>query len=475
MADEEAILKRILHLRQVEKLSLRQIAKEIGINRNKLSRILIKNEGIKALPKPSIFDPFKPLIIQWYKEKPYLKANQVYEWLKSYDFKGSYPTIARYTRKYRIKPKISYQTLSFLPGQEAQVDWFFFNSPTIGKVAGFLYVLAYSRYAWGQFYPKSTFEFFLDGHIKCFEHIGGLAHSHRYDNLKSVVLKCQPNVIYNSQFLDFARHYGFSIYLCNPGKGNEKGRVERIIRDIRNFLYAEDFKDIADLNNKFRLWLKERNNRIHRSINKTPKELLIEERLLKSPINTYPAKRIIPGIITSKTGLVDFETNKYSVPSAWANKSGEIVAYPQKIEIWIANNKAAVHKRCFTKKQLIQNPLHVERLLNRTSPRFKIQRIYELIYSMDKIFAFFLDHHDDEPQRQKSAYCLFKLLKSHSKQMLLFAVRELNNMKTFKIKALKSLLNLPQTKETPQIWPQKSELLDLEYEQRRLEDYDGLA
>jgi hypothetical protein len=252
--------------------------------------------------------------------------------------------------------------------------------------------------------------------------------------------------------------------------------VERPIRDIRSFLYSEDFDDILDLNHKFHAWLDKRNNRIHRATNKSPKELLGEERLLRLPLKSYSPTRIIPGVITSKTGLVDFETNKYSVPSAFADKSsGEIVVYPDKIEIWMDNTKAAVHKRCFERKQTIQNPLHAERLLNKTTPKFKIQRIYQLIHSMDKSFQFFLDNHEDESLRQQTAYCLFKLLKSHSKEMLASCVRELNTMKTFKIKALKSLLNLPQSKEVPLVWPQKTDILDLKYQQRSLDDYDGLT
>jgi hypothetical protein len=77
-------------------------------------------------------------------------------------------------------------------------------------------------------------EFFLEGHMEAFGEIGGIPHRGRYDNLKSVVIRRRPETIYNSQFLDFARHYGFSIYLCTPGRANEKGRVERVIRDMED-------------------------------------------------------------------------------------------------------------------------------------------------------------------------------------------------------------------------------------------------
>jgi len=474
--NNEYLIKKILYLRKVEKLSFRQIGKELGICRNRASRVLRQQDiPIKPLHRPWIIEPYKELISVWYRDRPYLKALQVYERLLSYGFTGSYPTVAGYTSKYRRKRQEAYHTLHFLPGQEAQIDWFYFNHETIGKVYGFLYVLCYSRYAWGKFYPRNSFEFFLDAHIECFEHLKGLAHTHRYDNLKSVVLKRYPSIEYNAQFLDFARHYGFSIYVCNPYSGNEKGRVERPIRDIRSFLYAEDFEDIKELNCKYHRWLDKRNNKIHRSTQKTPKELLSQENLLKLPLNSYPPTRTIPGVSISKTCLVEFETNKYSVPSPWTQKPAEIVAYPEKIEIWTQGNRIATHKRCFNKRQIVRNPLHAEKLLNKTSHHFKLQRIYQLISSMNPAFKFFLFNQEDDRHRIQSAYELFRLLKSHSKPMLISAVTQLNTMRSFKLKALLSLLKLPVPYQPERVWPKSIELLNLNYKERSLNDYDTLT
>ena len=472
--DTEALLKMILHLREVERLSFRQIGEELGICRNKVSRILREsNVSTRPLTKPTIIDPYKALISEWYRERPYLKAIQVYERLLSYGFTGSYPTIIEYTRKYRSKTQKAYHTLEFLPSQEAQIDWFYFIHERLGKVYGFLYLLCYSRYAWGKFYPKTTFEFFLDAHIQCFEHLKGLAHTHRYDNLKSVVSKRYPSIEYNPQFLNFARFYGFSIYLCNPYKGNEKGRVERPIRDIRSFLYAEDFKDMDELNHKYHAYLNKRNSRIHRSTGKAPKELLKKENLLKLPLKSYPPTRVIPGVSISKTALVEFESNKYSVPSVWAGRSCEVVAWPERIEIWANGGRIAIHKRSFDKRKLFHNPLHAERLLDK-SPHFKMQRIYQLMKSMDPALKAFLLNQEDEAIAIECAYHLFKLLKSHSRQMLISCVRELNNMRCFKLKALLSLLKLPQPRENEAIWPKDTNLLNLNYRERSLDDYDEL-
>ena len=101
-------------------------------------------------------------------------------------------------------------------------------------------ILSYSRYVFAHFFSRYSFEFFIEGHLMAFDDFVGLPRALRYDNLKSVVLKREP-LQYNPAFLEFARHYGLEIRLCNPASGNEKGRVERLIRSIRDtFLNTAD-------------------------------------------------------------------------------------------------------------------------------------------------------------------------------------------------------------------------------------------
>ena len=469
--NEESLVQRVLHLYQVEKLSGRQIAESLGISRKRVRRILEGTGSAAAIPRASILDEYNHLIAHWYKQHPLLKATQVYERLKAYGYQGGYVSVARFTQEYRAPKHSAYHPLTFLPGEEAQVDWFFFNHEHLGQVAGFVYLLSYSRYAWGIFYPKTSFEFFLAGHLECFKHIGGLARCHRYDNLKSVVLKRSPgNIEYNPQFLDFARFYSFSIHACNPYSGNEKGRVERLIRDIRVFLYAETFDSLNDLNEKFHLWLRKRNETVHRSTQKAPKDLLGQERLIHLPENPYLPRRVIQAV-SSKTALVEFETNKYSVPSTCASKALEIIAYPDRIEICVEGKTVANHKRSFGKNETIQNPLHAETLLNRT-PQFKMRRVLQVMTDMDPAFKHFFDHQDNDDERVQAAYQLFTLLKTHSRSMLISAIRELNTLACFKIKALMSLLHLPELQDPERLWPQNQQLLNLTYEERKLNDYD---
>lgn len=221
-----------------------------------------------------------------------------------------------------------------------------------------------------------------------------------------VLSRKENNIQYNPQFLDFARFFGFSIHACNPYSGNEKGRVERPIRDARAFLYGQDFVDIDDLNDQFRGWLVKRSQQVHRSTGKTPLVLLSEEKLLGLPTGDYPPTRTKPAIGISRTALVEFETNHYTVPTSCVGQIAEIIAWPEKIEILVSSQKVAVHSRSFGKKQLIRNPLHAEKLLER-SGHFKYERILQLIQAMDPAFDHFLWATKEEFEKLQAAYELF--------------------------------------------------------------------
>ena len=84
--DEDALVSRVLHLRQVEGLSQRQMAKVLGIDRKRIRRILNDTALVKATVKKGIIDEYSSLILQWYKQYPQLQMKQIYQRLKSYEY-----------------------------------------------------------------------------------------------------------------------------------------------------------------------------------------------------------------------------------------------------------------------------------------------------------------------------------------------------------------------------------------------------
>jgi len=461
----------VKQLWEVERLTMRQIAEKLRMGRRTVTRIL-RGETAKKPRKPSIIAPYERLIAEWYKATPALMAFQVLNRLRGYGYTGGYGTVKRATMEFRKKRPEAFFELTFLPGEEAQADWMEWKIGTT-PVYGFVYVLAWSRYAVVHFYPRHTLEFFLDGHIRAFHEAGGIAHRHRYDNLKSVVLKRYPEVQYNPAFLDFSRHYGFSIHACNVARGNEKGRVERLIRDIKNALRVMEIKDLRDLNSKIADWLKERNLRIHRTTKRPPAEMLAEEKLRPLPqIDARPYRRVLT--TATKTAFVEFDTNRYSVPTTFAQTVCEILALSDTVEILVQGRRVAVHPRLFSRNVKAELPGHREGLLLR-SPRTKFQRIYELMAGLGPEIKRFLQAAQAEGEDAvQAAYVMFRLLRGISKETLLSAVREANALKVYKIKYVHSLLESSGAKEPPTVRPQDERLLEITYETRRLDDYDEL-
>lgn len=464
-------IQQVRQLYEVERLSLRQIVQKLQVSRKTVSRI-IQDQPLKKITRRLLCQPYDRLIREWYQEYPFIKATQVYERLKSYGFPGGYGTVKRYTRPLRQKRSPGFHELTFLPGEEAQIDWMEWRFP-FGVLYGFVYLLAYSRYLFVHFYPRHSLEFFLDGHLKAFQEIGGIAHRHRYDNLKSVVLKRTPEITFNPQFLEFSRHYGFSIHPCTPGRANEKGRVERVIRDLKDFLKITPCQHLYAANREAYFWCQERNQRIHRSTDQKPTDLLKEEKLKTLPQIPYRPYRIVLAQI-SKTGFVEFDTNRYSVPSAYANTTAEVLAYADHLEIVVRGKHIANHPRSWEQKQKIENPKHRQSLLNRT-PHFKRQRIYQLLTGMDSKVAHFLKQAEEEGQEPyQIGYELFRILLTTSKTIFLAAVREAIQLKIYKTRYVQSLLGSDLSRPPHPVHPQNPTLLTLTYERRSLRDYDDL-
>jgi hypothetical protein len=470
MIDDE-LAARVLQLYQVETLSMRQIAAYCGMCQKTVSRI-IHAEGvpIRQVNHELITSPYRRLIESWFAEHPKLKATQTYDRLLALGFSGSYASVSRTTKRLRSKKPIMFHERVLLPAEEAQVDWMILSLPW-GTVYGFVYILAWSRYLVVRFYPRMTFEFFLDGHLEAFRECLGVAHAHRYDNLKSVVISRKPVLRLNAQFVDFSRHYGFAIHPCTPYRPNEKGRVERVIRDIRSFLYTQAPKDLSDLNRLMKQWCGVRNNTPHSMTGRSPGDATFDEPLKKLPaISCLPRRTDVAKV--SKTGFVEVDGNRYSVPSRYSGQSVTVALYPEKVEVIVNSHPVASHRRSFAKKQTIEHPTHRTDLLEMT-PAYKEKRIYLLMTRMNADIARFIQNAErDGHDPVKAACTLFRLLLQFKKPCLLSAVREAIVQKTSRPDVVAAMLARPVSSPACPVVPQNGILLAITYEERNLACYD---
>ena len=110
------------------------------------------------------------------------------------------------------------------------------------------YVLGYSRRQYLRFVEAADFATTVREHVRAFEHLGGVAASCLYDNMKVVVSSHdgeQP--IYNTRFLAFATYYGFRPVACRRRRPETKGKIERPLSALFLVMQSHDRQRLTRL------------------------------------------------------------------------------------------------------------------------------------------------------------------------------------------------------------------------------------
>lgn len=184
------------------------------------------------------------------KQYPRLRATRIYEMIVPRGYMGSISQLRKKVKELRpLAYEEAYLKLKMLAGEQAQVDWAHFGEIQAGgatrKLSAFVMVLSWSRAFYVLFTLDMQMGNFLRGHVEAFEYFGGVPRTVLYDNLKSAVLQRMGSAIhFNPRLLELAGHFHFEPRPVGVARGNEKGRVERAIRFIRErFFAARQFQD----------------------------------------------------------------------------------------------------------------------------------------------------------------------------------------------------------------------------------------
>jgi transposase len=179
--------------------------------------------------------------------------------------------------------------------------------------------LSYSRALWLEFFLDQTLESLIVAHVHAFEDWTGAARTVLYDNMKSVVLERRGDLIqFHPRMLELCGHYHFAARPCRPARGNEKGRVERAIRYVReSFFAARSFTTVEDLNRQARIW---RDEVAHQrpwpgDTSRTVASVFEQEKPRLLPLPAHPFDTDSIRVVRSdKTIYVRFDQNDYSIP-----------------------------------------------------------------------------------------------------------------------------------------------------------------
>lgn len=366
----------IRRLFEVERLSKSAIAKRLGIHRWTVRRALASPSGPpvdepRNASRPEKLEPYKIYLAERIKEYPELSGAKLFLEIQKQGYPGGYTILKDYLRGVRPREPEVFLRIETLPGEFAQVDWANVGTVTIGnakrKVSCFVMVLSFSRMIYLEFTLSQRLEDFLQCHINAFRFFGGVPKKINYDNLKTVVLsRAGRDIRFNPKFMDFAGYYLFEPVPCGVRQAHEKGKVERGIRYVRTaFLAGRPLISLSQHQAESQLWRDEEANvRIHGTTRDRPIDRFEQElsHLTALPARDYDASVLLT-VQATRQALVSFETNRYSVPSAFGGKTLTLKATGQTVMILDAAKILATHPRCYEKYRVIENPEHYAGIL----------------------------------------------------------------------------------------------------------------
>ncbi len=350
------------------------IATQLGLHPDTVRSVLETDRfnRVKQM-RATKLDPYIDFIQATLKQYPRLRATRIAQMIRNRGYEGGIVQLRRLVRRLRPAPeREGFLKLRSFPGEQGQVDWAHFGTVSIGRaqrrLSCFVLTLSHSRGLALEFFFDQSLENFLRGHVRAFDELGGVPRVLLYDNLRSAVLARRGEMVqFNPRLLELCAHYHFEPRPCNPARGNEKGRVERAIRYVReSFFAARSFTTLEDFNAQARTW---RDDIAHQrpwpgGDERTVADALEEEqeRLLPLPAHPFETDLVQP-VRSGKTIYVRFDLNDYSIPHTAIRRPLTLAASDTEVRILDGQVEIARHRRSYDKGRVIVDPDHQQALL----------------------------------------------------------------------------------------------------------------
>lgn len=367
---------------------LKRIARELGLSRNTVRRVL--RSGATAFsyererqPRPRLggfVERLEGLLAEnaGQPRRARLRLWRIYELLRAAGYAGGYDAVRRYAQRWRrahaALPAAVYVPLRFAPGEAYQFDWSqeqveLGGVPQTVKVAHLR--LCHSRAFLAVAYPRETQEMVFDGHDRAFAFLGGACRKGIYDNMKTAVdaVFVGKERKFNRRFVQMCAHYLVEPVACTPAAGWEKGQVENQVGTVRERLFKPrlKFATLVELNH----WLADqclawaKANRHPEFTERTVWEVWQEERaaLIACP-GPFDGYREVEAAV-SPTCLVNFERNRYSVDCAAAGRPVQLRVYAERVAMWLDGKRVGEHARQFGRGRTVYDPWHYVPVLAR--------------------------------------------------------------------------------------------------------------
>jgi transposase len=368
--------------------TIKEIARDLKVSRNTVRKVL--RTGQTAFAYGRDVQP-QPKLGRWTADLDELLAGNVtkaarkqltliriFEELRGRGYAGGYDAVRRYARRWSTahghSSATAYVPLTFAPGEAYQFDWshevVVLNGVTV-MVKAAQVRLCHSRMLFVRVYPRETQEMVFDAHDRAFAFFKGACQRGLYDNMKTAVetIRVGKDRLYNRRFLQMCSHYLVEPVACTPASGWEKGQVENQVGLVRERFFTPRLR--AKNYDEMNAWLLDHciaYAQAHRHPELTDQmiwEVFEAERPKLVPyVGRFDGFHAVPASV-SKTCLVRFDNNKYSVVSNAVGRPVEVHAYADRLVIRQDGRVVAEHPRSFGRGDTIYNPWHYVPVLTR--------------------------------------------------------------------------------------------------------------
>jgi transposase len=467
------------------------IACQLGLHPDTVRTALETDRFNRSHPlRPTLLDPYIGFIQETLERYPRLRATRIFQMIRGRGYTGGVVQLRRLVRRLRpAAQREAFLSLRSFSGEEGQIDWAHFGTVKIGRavrrLSCFVLALSHSRALALEFFFDQSLENFLRGHVRAFAELEGVPRVLLYDNLRSAVLARRGDAVqFHPRLLELAAHYHFQPRPCRPGRGNEKGRVERAIRYVReSFFAARPFTTLEDFNRQARLW---RDEVAHRrpwpgDDTQTVAQALEDERerLLPLPAHAFDTD-LVQQVRAGKTIYIRFDRNDYSISHTAIQRPLTVVASDTTVRILDGREEIARHLRTYDKARQVTDPKHQQALLafkRKALGATPDGRLVAVVPEVEALLEAALSQGESVGAQTAE---LGRLLDDYGAVDFRAAVREALNRGTPRASSVAYLLNRRsrrrrQGRPLPVHMTQRPELEDLHVQPHDPEIYDGLS
>jgi transposase len=351
-------------------LSIRELSRRFNTHRRLVRQALTSAvPPERKEPPPRVapaLGPWKSTIDRWLSEDALAPKKQRHTsrriWQRlvaEYDADVAESTVRRYVGQARRRGGVPIEEVKVPQhhplGYEAEVDFgdvSFYLDGILTTGTMFDMRLSASGKGFHRIYLNEAQEVFLDGHVRAFEHFGGVPTRIRYDNLKPAVVRVLKgrDRMETERFVALRSHYGFDSFFCHPGVegAHEKGGVEGDIGRFRrrHLVPVPRVASMAELNALVEAGDQaDDSRRIYgRPCTIAEHFELEKDALLALPPDPFDVSLVLSCRVDTKSRICVRQC-RYSVPVRYAGRRLEVRLGAEAVEVRDARKTVALHPR----------------------------------------------------------------------------------------------------------------------------------